>query len=78
MVSAEELLTKARYEHEMDEALEGAVILSGAGGPAEGGVCPGFVVVSEKPIASVIGRLRELATELAQREVSVVYSRAHT
>jgi hypothetical protein len=25
-----------------------------------------------------MGRLRELATELAQREVSVVYSRAHT
>jgi hypothetical protein len=78
MLSPEELLMKARYEDELDEALEGAVILSGAGGAAEGGACPGFVVVSQKPIGSVIERLQELANELAEREVCVVYSRAHT
>ncbi len=37
MLSAEELMTKARYDADIDVALEGAVIIGGAGGPAEGG-----------------------------------------
>jgi hypothetical protein len=80
MLSAEELMTKARYEDDLDKALEGAVIIRGAGGSAEeaGGACPGFVVVSEKPIAEVIPRLQALASEVAEQGVTVVYSRAHS
>jgi hypothetical protein len=78
MLSAEELMTKARYEDDLDAALEGAVIVAGVGGPAEGGAGPGFVVVSEKRIALEMEKLRAKANELAQQEVTVVYSRAHS
>ena len=77
MVSPQELMIKARYDDELDEALEGAVILSGAGGASDGGACPGFVVVSEKPIGAAISKLQDVATEAAGEEVCVVYSRAH-
>jgi hypothetical protein len=78
MLSAGELMTKARYDADIDVAVEGAVIIGGAGAPAAGGAGPGFVVVSEKPIAEVIPRLQAKARELTEREVTVVYSRAHS
>jgi hypothetical protein len=71
-----ELMTKARYEDDMEDALEGAVILAGAGGvagDAAGGAGPGFVIVSRTHLAGLMPRLQELANELAGTEVSLQY-----
>jgi hypothetical protein len=80
-VEAAELMTKARYDDELGEVLEGAVILAGAGAAvdgAAGGHCAGFLVVSERKIPEeLIAKLRVVANENVDGEVQVVYARAH-
>ena len=78
-----ELMMKARQsDDELEEALQGAVILAGAAGEARGavgGACPGFVVISETFIEdSLIEKLREVAQENSgDQEVQVLFARAH-
>jgi hypothetical protein len=68
--SPEELLMAARHEDdELSEALVDAVILGGAAGADSQllghGPSPGFMVVSRKPIAPLMPKIRRLACELA-------------
>jgi hypothetical protein len=76
-MNANELLTKLRYEDALDDALEGAVIAGGAGGASGGGASRGFVLTSEKPLAEMMPRIRELANEHAGEDVRVVYVKAN-
>jgi hypothetical protein len=58
-----ELLIKARYDDELDEALKGAVVVTGAGGAEDGGACPAFVIVSPRGLSEHAEKLREVIRE---------------
>lgn len=80
-MSPDQLLIEARYDDDLRGALEGAVVVAGVAGAergAAGGACRGFAVISEKPLADSMPRLREVAEKLAgDDEVRLVYVRAN-
>ncbi len=77
-MSPERFLIEARYDEELDDLLEGAVVLAGGAGKPDGGAGEGLVIVSEKPLGSVLSKLRDRANELAGQEVRVVLLKAST